>query len=79
MKKTRVVICTLFTFGATAGTEDSGNELSYEHFVHSDKPIKCLYGYAAEHAGDHDAAIAIFKDCIAQWGSVYAMILLAEI
>ena len=79
MKKTLIVGCTLFTCGATAGTEDSGNELSYEHFVHSDKPIKCLYGYAAEKVGDHDAAIAIFEDCIARWESVYAMIWLAQI
>lgn len=79
MKKTLVLVCTLLTFGATAGSEDTGNELSYEHFVHSDKPIKCLYGYAAEKVGDHNAAIAIFEDCITRWESVYSMIWLAQI
>ena len=61
--------------------DDSGNtsELSYESFVGSTKPIKCLYGYAAEKVGDHDAAIAIFEDCIERFNSVYSMIWLAQI
>ena len=59
----------------------SGNtsELSYESFVTSTKPIKCLYGYAAEKVGDHDAAIAIFEDYIERFNSVYSMIWLAQI
>ena len=69
----------LWACSAVSATEPTGNELSYDHFVHSDKPIKCLYGYAAEKAGDHQAAIAIFEDCIARWNSVYAMIWLAQI
>lgn len=67
---------------ASALPEDgSGNtsELSYESFVTSTKPIKCLYGYAAEKVGDHDAAIAIFEDCIERFNSVYSMIWLAQI
>lgn len=55
------------------------SELSYESFISSTKPIKCLYGYAAEKVGDHDAAIAIFEDCIERFNSVYSMIWLAQI
>lgn len=57
----------------------SSSELSYEAYVSSTKPIKCLYGYAAEKVGDHDAAIAIFEDCIERFNSVYSMIWLAQI
>lgn len=60
-------------------TETGGSDLSYEHYVDSDKPIKCLYGYFAEKTGDHRAAIRIFEDCIDRWDSVYAMIWLAQI
>lgn len=79
MRNRLLAIFLLITGGAVQGTEETGNELSYEHFVDSDKPIKCLYGYAAEKVGDHDAAIAIFEDCIARWESVYSMIWLAQI
>ncbi|MFS1703277.1 tetratricopeptide repeat protein [Alteromonas sp. AMM-1] len=79
MQYALIAFCLLLACRAAHGTEETGNELSYEHFVHSDKPIKCLYGYAAEKVGDHDAAIAIFEDCIARWESVYSMIWLAQI
>ena len=54
------------------------NELSYEAYIDSDKRIKCLYGYAAEKTGDHQAAVRIFEDCIARWNDVYSMIWLAQ-
>jgi len=54
------------------------NELSYEAYIDSDKRIKCLYGYAAEKTGDHQAAVQIFEDCIARWNDVYSMIWLAQ-
>lgn len=60
-------------------TELTDNELSYDYYISSDKPIKCLYGYAAEKTGDHRAAIQIFEDCIRRWNSVYSMIWLAHI
>lgn len=58
---------------------ESTSELSYENYIHSDKRIKCLYGYAADKTGDHAAAIAIFEDCIKRWEDVYSMIWLAQI
>ena len=70
------------SFGGSAHSEQTSvntSELSYESFVTSTKPIKCLYGYAAEKVGDHDAAIAIFEDCIERFNSVYSMIWLAQI
>ncbi len=59
--------------------EYSNNELSYESYIDSDKRIKCLYGYAAEKTGDHEAARQIFEDCIRRWNDVYSMIWLADI
>lgn len=56
----------------------SADDLSYQGFVHSDKRIKCLYGYAATKTGDHEAAMQIFNDCIARWNDVYSMIWLAQ-
>jgi TPR repeat protein len=56
----------------------SADDLSYQGFVHSDKRIKCLYGYAATKTGDHAAAMQIFNDCIARWNDVYSMIWLAQ-
>jgi len=61
------------------GESRTGNELSYDQFVLSDKPIKCIYGYYAGKTGDHTSAAAIFEDCIRRWQSVYAMISLAHI
>lgn len=55
------------------------NELSYTAYIDSDKRIKCLYGYAADKTGDHQAAIKIFEDCISRWNDVYSMIWLAQI
>jgi TPR repeat protein len=58
--------------------EYSGNDLSYESYIDSNKRIKCLYGYAAEKIGDHEAARLIFEDCIRRWNDVYSMIWLAD-
>lgn len=60
-------------------TFTAASELSYEAFIHSDKRIKCLYGYAADKTGNHSAAIQIFEDCIQRWNDVYSMIWLAQI
>jgi len=49
------------------------SDLSYEAYINSNKRIKCLYGYAAEKTGDHQAAIAIFEDCIARWSDIYSI------
>jgi TPR repeat protein len=57
----------------------NANELSYTAYIDSDKRIKCLYGYAADKTGDHQAAIKIFEDCILRWNDVYSMIWLAQI
>ena len=57
----------------------SSNELSYHSYIDSTKRIKCMYGYAAEKTGDHQAAIKIFEDCISRWNDVYSMIWLAQI
>lgn len=54
------------------------SELSYEAYIASDKRIKCLYGYAAEKTGNHEAAMQIFEDCIHRWNDVYSMIWLAQ-
>ena len=66
---------------APAHAQDSQGEsdLSYKAYVHSDKRIKCLYGYAADKTGDHAAAVAIFEDCIRRWNDVYSMIWLAQL
>ena len=55
------------------------SELSYRSYVHSDKRLKCLYGYAANKTGDHAAAIEIFEDCIRRWNDVFSMIGLAQL
>lgn len=55
------------------------SDLSYKAWVDSDKRFKCLYGYAADKTGDHEAAIRIFEDCIRRWEDVYSMIWLAQI
>lgn len=54
------------------------SDLSYESYIDSDKRIKCLYGYAAEKTGNHEAAMQIFEDCIERWNDVYSMIWLAQ-
>lgn len=59
--------------------ELNSSDLSYSAYINSDKRIKCLYGYAADKTGDHQAAIAIFEDCIARWNDVYSMLWLAQI
>jgi TPR repeat protein len=68
-------------FPASVHAQDSLGEsdLSYKAYVHSDKRIKCLYGYAADKTGDHAAAVAIFEDCIRRWNDVYSMIWLAQL
>ena len=66
---------------APSHAQDSQDEgdLSYKAYVHSDKRIKCLYGYAADKTGDHASAVAIFEDCIRRWNDVYSMIWLAQL
>ena len=64
---------------APAQDEQAESDLSYKAYVHSDKRIKCLYGYAADKTGDHGAAVAIFEDCIRRWNDVYSMIWLAQL
>lgn len=68
-------------FPASVHAQDSQGEsdLSYKAYVHSNKRIKCLYGYAADKTGDHAAAVAIFEDCIRRWNDVYSMIWLAQL
>lgn len=79
MNKFFFSIISLFLFINVHATETSGNDLSYDSFINSDKRIKCLYGYAAEKTGDHESAIKIFEDCITRWNDVYSMIWLAQI
>lgn len=62
-----------------AQAESQYNELSYNAQIDSTKRIKCLYGYAASKTGNHDAAVAIFEDCIERWNDVYSMIWLAHL
>jgi len=64
---------------AVLTTPAHASDLSYEAYIDSDKRIKCLYGYAADKTGNHDAAIRIFEDCIERWNDVYSMIWLAQI
>jgi len=59
--------------------ERPDSDLSYKSWVDSNKRFKCLYGYAADKTGDHEAAVRIFEDCIARWEDVYSMIWLAQI
>jgi len=78
--KVRYILLIHMLFSAhVSGAEITGSDLSYDYYINSDKPIKCLYGYAAEKAGNHEAAITIFEDCIKRWDSVYSMIWLAQI
>lgn len=63
----------------SAHSDETTSDLSYEAYIESDKRIKCLYGYAADKTGNHEAAIRIFKDCIERWNDVYSMIWLAQI
>lgn len=70
---------TLIILTASISTYAAASDLSYEAYIHSDKRIKCLYGYAADKTGNHQAAIQIFEDCIARWNDVYSMIWLAQI
>ena len=69
----------LFTIPTHAQDSQGESDLSYKAYVHSDKRIKCLYGYAADKTGDHAAAVAIFEDCIRRWNDVYSMIWLAQL
>ncbi|GAA0685175.1 hypothetical protein GCM10009104_08400 [Marinobacterium maritimum] len=62
-----------------AFADEATSDLSYEAYIESDKRIKCLYGYAADKTGNHEAAIRIFEDCIERWSDVYSMIWLAQI
>lgn len=55
------------------------SDLAYTAWIDSDKRMKCLYGYAADKTGDHQAAIRIFEDCIERWNDVYSMLWLAQI
>ncbi|WP_415897265.1 tetratricopeptide repeat protein [Neptuniibacter sp. QD72_48] len=59
--------------------DQNTSDLSYTAYIKSNKRIKCLYGYAADKTGDHQAAIAIFEDCIDRWNDVYSMLWLAQI
>jgi len=63
----------------TDDEELNTSDLSYTAYIKSNKRMKCLYGYAADKTGDHQAAIAIFEDCIARWNDVYSMLWLAQI
>ena len=69
----------LFPIPTDAQDSQGESDLSYKAYVHSDKRIKCLYGYAADKTGDHAAAVAIFEDCIRRWNDVYSMIWLAQL
>lgn len=79
MKKSFVIFLLIVSSFAVSGTEQIGNDLSYDYYVTSNKPIKCLYGYFADKTGDHETTIRIFEDCIKRWNSVYSMISLAQI
>jgi len=74
-KNIRLFICAIIFLPMVL----SANELSYTAYIDSNKRIKCLYGYAADKTGDHQAAIEIFEDCILRWNDVYSMIWLAQI
>lgn len=73
----RLACALLFAAAAAQAGEPSGNDLSYDAYIDSDKRIKCLYGYAADKTGDHQAAVAIFEDCVRRWNDVYSMIWLS--
>lgn len=74
-----LLLALLFTIPTHAQDSQGESDLSYKAYVHSDKRIKCLYGYAADKTGDHAAAVAIFEDCIRRWNDVYSMIWLAQL
>ena len=74
-----LLLALLFPAFVHAQDSEGESDLSYKAYVHSDKRIKCLYGYAADKTGDHAAAVAIFEDCIRRWNDVYSMIWLAQL
>lgn len=74
-----LLLALLFPAFVHAQHSEGESDLSYKAYVHSDKRIKCLYGYAADKTGDHAAAVAIFEDCIRRWNDVYSMIWLAQL
>ena len=74
-----LLLALLFPASVHAQDGQGESDLSYKAYVHSDKRIKCLYGYAADKTGDHAAAVAIFEDCIRRWNDVYSMIWLAQL
>ena len=79
MPRYALLLALLFTASVQAQDSQGESDLSYKAYVHSDKRIKCLYGYAADKTGDHAAAVAIFEDCIRRWNDVYSMIWLAQL
>ena len=74
-----LLLALLFPAFVHAQNSEGESDLSYKAYVHSDKRIKCLYGYAADKTGDHAVAVAIFEDCIRRWNDVYSMIWLAQL
>ena len=74
-----VLLALLLALPVHAQDSQGESDLSYKAYVHSNKRIKCLYGYAADKTGDHAAAVAIFEDCIRRWNDVYSMIWLAQL
>lgn len=79
MRPYALLLALLFCTSVQAQDSQGESDLSYKAYVHSDKRIKCLYGYAADKTGDHGAAVAIFEDCIRRWNDVYSMIWLAQL
>ncbi|MCC7702299.1 sel1 repeat family protein [Janthinobacterium sp. GW460P] len=79
MRTYALMLAVLFAVPVHAQDSQGESDLSYKAYVHSDKRIKCLYGYAADKTGDHAAAVAIFEDCIRRWNDVYSMIWLAQL
>ncbi|MCL1038918.1 hypothetical protein L2750_17450 [Shewanella submarina] len=65
--------------GSLSSQAADTSDLAYSEQIHSDKRMKCLYGYFAEKTGDHESAVAILQDCIDRWNDVYSMLLLAQI
>lgn len=74
-----LLLALLVSLPAHAQDSQDESDLSYKAYVHSNKRIKCLYGYAADKTGDHAAAVVIFEDCIRRWNDVYSMIWLAQL
>ena len=79
MRLAILLISLLLAIPVHAQDSEEESDLSYKAYVHSNKRIKCLYGYAADKTGDHAAAVAIFEDCIRRWNDVYSMIWLAQL